>query len=212
MIMTHSDDKGLVLPPKLAPNKVVVVPIFRKEEERAAVLEAAHRIAGEIGAKVDDREGQSPGAKFYHWERRGVPVVLELGPRDLASGNVVLKRRDTGQKEVIAQAGIAAKVLEVLELMQSDLYTAAKKRLADDTLIANSIGEVEEILRPVTAEKGGGKFVMVHMKDDPRCDARVKEFKATIRCIPLVDQCDGPGTCIVTGEPVERRVIVAKSY
>jgi prolyl-tRNA synthetase len=212
LIMSHSDDKGLVLPPKLAPHKAVLVPIYRKEEERASVLDAARKIATDIGAKVDDREGQTPGAKFYHWERLGVPLVLELGPRDLASGNIVLKRRDTGAKEILPQAQIAARVPEVLVQMQTDLYTAAKKRLQENTLLANSIGEVEDILRPVTAEKGGGKFVMAHMKDDPRCDARVKEFKATIRCIPLVDQYDGPGKCVVTGESVDRRVVIAKSY
>ena len=85
LIMTHSDDKGLVLPPKLAPVKAVLVPIYRKDDEKAQVLETAHRIAKDIGAKLDDREGQSPGAKFFHWERRGVPVVLELGPRDVAA-------------------------------------------------------------------------------------------------------------------------------
>src|SRR5580765_58086 len=118
LIMTHSDDKGLVLPPKLAPIPTVLVPIYRKEEERSAVLEAAHRIAKEIGAKVDDREGQSPGAKFFHWERRGVPVVLELGPRDLASGKIVLKRRDTGTKEPIDQGDLGGKLTGVLEDMQ----------------------------------------------------------------------------------------------
>ena len=212
LIMSHSDDKGLVLPPKLAPNKAVLVPIFRKDEERAAVLEAAHKIAKEVGAKLDEREGQTPGAKFYHWERRGVPVVLELGPRDVASGNIVIKRRDTGTKEVVPQAEVAARVTAVLEQMQGDLYAAAKQRLKENTVVANSIGEVEEILTPVTAEKGGGKFVMVHMKDDAVCDARVKEFKATVRCIPLVDEYDGPGKCVVTGETVDRRVVVAKAY
>jgi prolyl-tRNA synthetase len=96
--------------------------------------------------------------------------------------------------------------------MQADLHASAKKRLKDNTLLANSIAEVEEILRDVTAEKGGGKFVMAHMKDDAVCDARVKDFKATIRCIPLVDEYDGPGKCIVTGEPVDRRVVIAKAY
>jgi prolyl-tRNA synthetase len=201
-----------VLPPKLAPTKAVVVPIYRKDEERTAVLEAAAKIAKDIGAKLDDREGQSPGAKFYHWERRGVPVVIELGPRDLASGNAVLKRRHTGVKEVVAQDGVAAKVPAVLEEMQAELFAAAKKRLQDNTVLANSIEEVEEILRPVTAERGGGRFVMAHMKDDSRCDARVKEFKATIRCIPQVDHFDGPGKCIVTGETVDRRVVIAKAY
>jgi prolyl-tRNA synthetase len=212
LIMSHSDDKGLVLPPKLAPIKSVLVPIYRKDEEKAAVLEAAHRIGKELGAKVDDREGQSPGAKFFHWERRGVPAVMELGPRDLASGNIVLKRRDTGTKEVVAQAGIGERLTETLGAIQRDLFAAAKKRLADNTVIANSLGEVEEILREVTAEKGGGKFVMAHVKDDPACDARLKEFKATVRNIPLVDEFDGVGKCIVTGEMVDRRVVVAKSY
>src|SRR5260370_16732796 len=109
LIMTHSDDKGLVLPPKLAPVKAVLVPIYRKDEEKAAVLEAAHRIAKEIGAKVDDREGQSPGHKFFHWHRLAVPVVLELGPRDLASGKIVPKRGDTGTKEPVGQREVGGK-------------------------------------------------------------------------------------------------------
>ena len=188
------------------------MPIYRKDEEKAAVLETAHRIAKEIGAKIDDREGHSPGAKFFHWERRGVPVVLELGPRDVAANNIVIKRRDTGAKEIIAQSDVAARLASVLDSMQKDLYTAAKERLKANTLIANSIGEVEEILRAVTAEKGGGKFVMAYIKDDPACDARLKEFKATVRNIPLVDEYDGGGKCIITGEPVDRRVVIAKSY
>jgi len=212
LIMSHSDDKGLVLPPKLAPIKAVLVPIYRKDEEKDRVLDAAHRIAQEIGAKVDGREGQSPGAKFFHWERRGVPLVLELGPRDVASGNIVLKRRDTGVKEVVAQTEIGARVNAALEAMQKDLYRAAQERLRANTMTADSIGEVEEILREVTAEKGGGKFVMAHVKDDPACDARLKEFKATVRNIPLVDEYDGAGRCVITGEAVERRVVIAKSY
>ncbi len=212
LIMSHSDDKGLVLPPKLAPKKAVIVPIARKDEERTAVLEAAHRIAADIGAKVDDREGQSPGAKFFHWERRGIPVVLELGPRDLASGNIVLKRRDTGTKEILPQEGIAAKVASTLDTMQIDMLAAAKERLKANTVLANSIEEVEDILRDVTAEKGGGKFVMAHLKDDAVCDARLKEFKATVRNIPLVDEYDGAGKCLITGETVDRRVVIAKSY
>ena len=212
LVMSHSDDKGLVLPPAVAPVKVVLVPIFRKDDEKARVMEVAGRLAKEVGAKIDDREGQSPGAKFFHWERRGVPIVLELGPRDVASNNVVLKRRDTGAKEVLPQTELAARIPAVLAAIQKDLYAAAKQRLEANTVLANSIGEVEEILKDVTAEKGGGKFVMAHLKDDPACDARLKEFKATVRCIPLVDQHDGPGKCILTGEPVDRRVVIAKAY
>ena len=212
LIMTHSDDKGLVLPPRLAPVKAVLAPIYRKDQEKEAVLEAAHRIAKEVGAKVDVREGLSPGAKFYHWERRGVPVVLELGPRDLASNNIVVKRRDTGVKEIVPQAQLATHLPEILDSMQKDLYAAAKRRLKENTVVANSIGEVEAILKDVSAEKGGGKFVMAHVKDDPAVDARFKEFKATVRCIPMVDEFDGPGKCIVTGEQVDRRAVIAKAY
>jgi prolyl-tRNA synthetase len=212
LIMTHSDDKGLVLPPRLAPVKAVLVPIYRKDQERGQVMEAAHRIAKEVGAKVDDREGQSPGAKFFHWERRGVPAVLELGPRDIASGNIVLKRRDTGVKQVVPQGELKDKLEAALSQMQQDLYNTAKQRLKANTVTANSLEEVESILRDVSAEKGGGRFVMAHLKDDPACDARLKEFKATVRCIPLVDEYDGPGKCIITGEPVDRRAVIAKAY
>jgi prolyl-tRNA synthetase len=212
LIMSHSDDKGLVMPPRLAPVKTVLVPIYRKDDEKGRVLEAAHRIAKDIGAKVDDRDGHSPGAKFFHWERRGVPAVLELGPRDLASGNIVLKRRDTGTKDVVSQTVIAQRLTGVLDAMQKDLYNNAKAKLKANTVTTDSIGEVEEILSAVTAEKGGGKFVMAHLKDDPACDARLKEFKATVRNIPLVDEYGGAGKCIVTGEEVDRRVVIAKSY
>ncbi len=216
LIMSHSDDRGLVLPPKLAPTKAVIVPIYGKEGGKDGgkdrVLEAAHRIAKEVGAQVDDREGQTPGAKFFHWERRGVPVVLEFGPRDLASGSIVVKRRDTGGKQPMPQAELAEKLPALLGEMQKNMFDAAKQRLRTNTVLANSIGEVESILKDVTAEKGGGKFVMAHVKDDPRCDLRVKEFKATIRCIPLVDEYDGPGKCIVTGDQVDRRAVIAKAY
>jgi len=212
LIMTHSDDKGLVLPPKVAPVPAVLVPIYRKEEERSSVMEAAQKMAADFKLKVDSREGQTPGAKFFHWERRGVPIVLELGPRDLAAGNVVLKRRDTGVKEIVRQSDLPAKVSATLDAMQRDLHRAAKQRLNDNSVTADSLSQVEEILRDVTAEKGGGKFVFAHIKDDPQCDARLKQFKATVRCIPLHDEHGGPGKCIVTGEKVGRRAVIAKAY
>jgi prolyl-tRNA synthetase len=212
LIMTHSDDKGLVLPPKVAPVPAVLVPIYRKDEERALVMEAARKIAAHPGIKIDDREGQTPGAKFFHWERRGVPVVIELGPRDVAAGQAVLKRRDTGTKQTVPLEAVAASLETLLETMQRDVYQSAKERLRANCVLANSIGEVEDILRLVTAEKGGGKFVMAHIKDDPRCDARLKEFKATVRCVPLADEYDGGGICIITGEPVAQRSVIAKAY
>jgi prolyl-tRNA synthetase len=212
LIMTHSDDKGLVLPPKVAPRKSVLVPIYRKEAERAQVMEVAAKLGQDLGAHVDTRDGISPGAKFFHWERLGVPVVFELGPRDLASGNIVIKRRDTGTKEVIPQTEAVAKLAATLDAMQKDLFAAAKRRLKDNTVLANTIEEVESILNDVTAERGGGKFVMAHLKDAPETDARIKSFKATVRNTPLSDDYDGPGKCIVTGEPVDHRVVIAKSY
>ncbi len=212
LIMTHSDDKGLVLPPKVAPIKAVLVPIYRKEEERGTVLETGRKLAEDLAIKLDDREGQTPGSKFFHWERRGVPVVLELGPRDIAAGNVVLKRRDTGAKQTVSLGEARPKLEAMLGDIQRNLYDAAKKRMSDNSVQANSLPEVEEILRDVTAERGGGKFVFTHLKDDPVCDARLKEFKATVRCIPLNDEHDGEGTCIVTGERVSKRVVIAKAY
>jgi prolyl-tRNA synthetase len=125
---------------------------------------------------------------------------------------VVVKRRDTGTKETVAQTDLAAKLPQLLKQIQADLYATAKKRLAANCVKAESIGEVEEILRDVTAEKGGGKFVLAPLKDDARCDARLKEFKATVRCIPLTDEFGGGGTCIVTGEPVAQRAVIAKAY
>jgi prolyl-tRNA synthetase len=212
LIMTHSDDKGLVLPPRVAPQKAVLLPIYRKDEERAQVLEAAHKLAADLKISVDDREGQTPGAKFFFWERRGVPVVLELGPRDLASGTAVLKRRDTGSKQPAKMTEIATSLSNILETMQRDLYDAARQRLDENSVTADSLQEVEDILRDVTAERGGGKFVYAYLKDDPACDARLKEFKATVRCVPLVDDYGGEGKCIVTGEQADQRVAIAKAY
>ena len=212
LILTHSDDKGLVLPPRLAPVPAVLVPIYRKDDERAVVMEAAQKIAADLKIKVDAREGHTPGAKFFHWERRGVPIILELGPRDLAAGTAVLKRRDTGAKEVVPQSELRTKMDTTLTAMQTDLYETAKQRLKQNSVTADSLAQVEDILRNVTAEKGGGKFVYAHIKDDPQCDARLKEFKATVRCIPLKDEQDGPGKCIITGEPVAKRAVIAKAY
>jgi len=138
--------------------------------------------------------------------------VFELGPRDVAAGKTVLKRRDTGTKEVVSQEDARKKLDTTLELMQGELLGRALHRRNQNTVLANSIEEVEEILKPVTAEKGGGKFVMAHLKDDPANDERVKSFKASIRNIPLVDEFDGPGKCILTGEPVEKRAVIAKAY
>ena len=217
LIMTHSDDRGLVLPPNLTPLQAVVIPIYRKDTGREAIVTRAHQAAAAlhnagVTVEVDDREGFTPGNKFFHWEQRGIPVTIELGPRDLEQGVVVVKRRDTGGKEPVAQDAVGGYVTGLLERMQGEMFARARQRLKDNTVVANTFEEVREILEPVSAERGGGKFVMAHLKDDPSCDAQVKALKATVRCIPLDDEYDGPGKCIVTGETVPQRVVIAKAY
>jgi prolyl-tRNA synthetase len=217
LIMTHSDDKGLVLPPKLASVHAVFIPIYRKDAERAGVIEKANQLVAELrgagfSAEADDREGYTPGFKFFHWEQRGVPLIIELGPRDLAADQVVVRRRDATEKQTVPMSGLLAAVRQVLDQMQKELLEKARRRREENTVRANSLDEVRTILEVATAEKGGGKFVMAHLKDDPLCEARLKEFKASVRCIPLEDRCDGVGRCIVTGEPVPRRVVIAKAY
>jgi len=217
LVMTHSDDRGLVLPPKLTPLQAVVVPIYRKDTDREAIVNRSHQVCASlhnagVTVEVDDREGFTPGNKFFHWEQRGIPVTLELGPRDLEQGVVVVKRRDTNEKEPVPQESAGAYVLDLLERMQTEMRARAQQRLKESTVLGNSFEEVREILEPVTAERGGGKFVMAHIKDDPACDAQIKALKATVRCIPLTDQYDGPGKCILTGEPVPLRSVIAKAY
>jgi len=217
LIMTHSDDRGLVLPPNLTPLQAVVIPIYRKDTDREAIVNRAHQAAAAlhnagVTVEVDDREGFTPGNKFFHWEQRGIPVTLELGPRDLEQGVVMVKRRDTGEKEAVAQDSAGGYVTGLLERMQGEMFARARQRLNDNTVVANNFEEVREILEPVSAERGGGKFVMAHLKDDPGCDAQIKALKATVRCIPLTDEYDGPGKCILTGETVPQRVVIAKAY
>ncbi len=217
LVMSHSDDKGLVLPPRLAPVQVVFIPIYRKENERAAVVEQAHRLQQSLRdlgleTEVDEREGYTPGYKFFHWEQRGVPLLIEIGPRELEAQTVVARRRDTGDKQTLPAAGLAETIRKQLDEMQSDLVRKARQRMQENTVLANSFEEIAAHLEGVTAEKGGGKFIAAHVKDDPACDARLKEIKASVRCIPLEDRYDGPGRCIFTGEPVSQRVIIAKAY
>lgn len=210
LIMTHSDDNGLVLPPHLAPIQVVIVPIYRKQEQLAMVSE---KVAGiveglktkGISVKYDDADNKRPGFKFADYELKGVPVRLVIGPKDLEENTAEVMRRDTLGKETVSLDGIVDYVANLLEDIQNNIYTKARNFRDSHIFEANSYDEFKELI-----EKGG--FVLAHWDGTTETEERVKEeTKATIRCIPL-DGDTTPGTCIFTGKPSERRVIFARNY
>lgn len=210
LIMTHSDDNGLVLPPHLAPIQVVIVPIYRKQEQLAMVSEKVAGIveglkAKGISVKYDDADNKRPGFKFADYELKGVPVRLVIGPKDLEENTAEVMRRDTLGKETVSLDGIVDYVSNLLEDIQNNIYTKARNFRDSHIFEANSYDEFKELI-----EKGG--FVLAHWDGTTETEERVKEeTKATIRCIPL-DGDTTPGTCIFTGKPSERRVIFARNY
>jgi prolyl-tRNA synthetase len=220
LIMTHSDDNGLQTPPRLAPTEVVIVPIYRKDEERARVVEAAeglrrtltaHERPGEGGVRVhvDAREGMKPGAKYYHWEMRGIPLRVEIGPRDLDANQCVVVRRDTRAKATVSLDSVGSEVETLLATMQRDMLATARARMDAHTHRGvDSYDRFREIV-----EAGG--FVYAGWNGDPAIEARVKEeTKATIRCIPDPEfrSPEAPARCLVTGEPAMHEVVWARAY
>jgi len=219
IIMVHGDDQGLILPPRLAPFQAVIVPIYKSDEERATVLENAQRLRKElvdagVRVKVDEREGMSPGFKFNDWEMRGVPLRIELGPKDVAKVSVVLARRDKPGKEgksFVPQQGIAGAVTQALAEIQQALHDRALAfRRANTTEPAN----YEEFKKAV--EKG---FAFAAWCGSGDCEAKIKEeTKATMRCIPLdqtlggVTQASGSWKCIYCGSAASERAIFARAY
>ncbi|MFH2007182.1 MAG: proline--tRNA ligase [bacterium] len=214
LIMCHSDDSGLVLPPKLAPIQAVVVPIYRKEHEREPVLAACHQVRGElVGAgltvELDDREGIKPGQKYYHWEARGVPVRVEIGPRDLEKGQVALKQRLSGtDREFVPMSSAAARIGTLLEELQTAMFERAKKNREDNTLRIDSWDDFLDVF-----PEGSSKFVLAHWCGDAEVEKQIKAETGgvTIRCVPLDDDNE-PGECIKTGRPSPRRVLFARAY
>ncbi|MGB3345494.1 MAG: proline--tRNA ligase [Aequorivita sp.] len=211
LIMTHSDDRGLVLPPTLAPDQVVIVPIYRKEEEFEAVDKVARDLMAKLKAqglrvKYDNRDTQKPGWKFNEYELKGVPVRIAIGPKDVEKGTVELARRDTFEKEFVASELVVEKVMLLMEEIQKNLFDKALRYRSEHTTQVSSYIEFKEVLE----EKGG--FVLAHWDGTAETEEKIKnETKATIRCIPL----DGPieaGTCMVTGKPSPRKVIFARAY
>lgn len=222
LIMVHSDDDGLVIPPRLAQTHVVIVPIFKSDEERSAVLERAHGLARSLredglGVEVDAREGLKPGAKYYDWERKGVPLRLELGPRDLEGGTVVGKRRiseldERGKprKETLPMADLGVHVGRILDEFQTFLFARARLFRDVNTVDADSWDEFEAAF-----QGSESRFVHAHWDGTTATELAIKErTKATIRCIPLPGEGPDPepGACILTGKPSARRVLFAKNY
>ncbi len=211
LIMAHSDDKGLVLPPKLAPIQVVIVPIYKNDEQletiRGKVKEITNELKGKnISFKFDDRTTYRPGYKFAEWELKGVPVRLAVGPRDIENGTVELARRDTSEKKIFDIKGIENVIKKLLDEMQKNIYDKALKFREENTYKADTYEEFKDIIK----NKGG--FVMAHWDGTPETEEKIQqETKATIRNIPF-DSPEEEGKCMVTGKPSKRRVLFAKAY
>ena len=211
LIMAHSDDEGLVLPPSLAPIQVVIVPIYRSDEERQKVEAAAEQIKLkledlDLSVKFDNRDTYKPGYKFAEWELKGVPVRIAIGPRDIENGTVELARRDTKEKSVTSIEGIDLHIKNLLNEIQSAIYERAKLFRDQSIHAVNSWDEFKEILET----KGG--FISAHWDGTGETEEKIKELtKATIRCIPL-ENIQEEGKCVLTGNPSKQRVLFAKAY
>lgn len=211
LVMTHSDDNGLVLPPNLAPIQVVIVPIFKSDEELATISTVANNLSDElkslgISVKFDNRTTQKPGFKFAEWELKGVPVRIAIGPKDLENKTFEIARRDTLSKEVVSQDGIVQYINNLLKTIQTNLFDKAKFYRDNHITNVESFEEFKEVLET----KGG--FLAAHWDGTPETEEKIKELtKATIRCIPL-DQEKEEGSCILTGQKSNGRVLFAKAY
>ncbi|MDB2630384.1 proline--tRNA ligase [Ulvibacter sp.] len=211
LIMTHSDDNGLVLPPKLAPDQVVIVPIYRNDEQFDAVSDLANNLMKDLRAKgvrvkFDKRDTHKPGWKFNEYELKGVPLRIAIGPKDLEKGTVEMARRDTLNKEIVETTAVVARVEGLLEEIQDNLFTKAINYRTAHTTQVSSYDEFKKVLN----EKGG--FISAHWDGTSATEEKIKkETKATIRCIPLDTDNEG-GTCIVTGNISARKVLFAKAY
>ena len=210
LIMAHSDDDGLVLPPKLAPLQVVIVPIFKNDEQLKSISDVANKImhdlkAKNISVKYDDRDTFKPGWKFSEYELKGVPIRIAIGPRDIENGTVEVARRDTKEKSVMQITDIHLKIEHLLDQIQDNIYRKALNFRETHTYMADSYDEFKKLI-----EEGG--FIYAHWDGTSETELKIKDdTKATIRCIPL-DNKQEAGKCILTGKPSKQRVVFAKSY
>jgi prolyl-tRNA synthetase len=211
LVMTHSDDEGLVLPPRIAPLQVVIVPIYKGEEQKALLDEKVHAMvasfkAAGIRVKYDDSDNQRPGWKFAEYELKGVPVRIAVGPRDLENNQVEIARRDTKEKTTVSMDGITETVAQLLLDIQSNLFNRAKK-YRDEHI--TKVDSWDDFISTLDTKAG---FVSAHWDGTPETEDKIKEMtKATIRCIPLNNEQEA-GTCILTGKPSVQRVLFARAY
>jgi prolyl-tRNA synthetase len=211
LIMTHSDDFGLVLPPSLAPHQVVIVPIYKNEEDFEAISEIANKISSElkgkgISVKYDSRDTQRPGAKFAQHELQGVPLRIAIGPKDLENGTVEIARRDLLTKEIVSLDNLTVTIENLLEAMQKNLFNKALSYRDSHITEVNSFEEFKSVIE----NKGG--FISAHWDGTNETEDKIKELtKATIRCIPL-DTRQEDGVCVFSGKPSKHRVLFAKAY
>jgi prolyl-tRNA synthetase len=211
LIMTHSDDNGLVLPPKLAPIQVVIVPIYKSEEQLEALRDKLNPLVDALKSRglavvFDDDDNRKPGWKFSEYEMKGVPVRLAMGPRDLENNTVEVARRDTLTKEFISFDEVEDRAVELMEIIQKNLFDKALKFRRDSTVSVDDWDEFRDAIK----NKGG--FVLAHWDGTAETEERIKQkTKATIRCIPQ-DAVEEEGKCILTGNPSSRRVLFAKAY
>ena len=221
LVMTHGDDKGLRIPPFLAPTEIVIVPIYRSDEERGRVLEATTNILsaltdwerrdpGRLRVHLDARQGIKPGAKYYEWELRGIPVRMEIGPKDLDKNQAMLVRRDTGEKGPVSLDTIGEDVSDLLARIQLDMLATARDRLD-----RNSIRGAIDYNRFKEVMEGEGAFVYAGWCGDPACETRIKEeTKATIRVLPDEEfrSAEAPARCLLCNRPAKEEAVWAKSY
>lgn len=211
LIMTHSDDNGLVLPPSLAPNQVVIVPIYKGEDELNAVTKVAHTIlsdlrANGISVKFDDRDTLRPGAKFAHYELQGVPLRIAIGPKDLENATVELARRDTLTKQIVAMDSLTETIRHLLKEIQESLFKKALDFRDSHITEVHTFEEFKHVLETKTG------FISAHWDGTMETEAKIKELtKATIRCIPLEMKAE-EGVCVYSGKPSKNRVLFAKAY
>jgi prolyl-tRNA synthetase len=211
LIMAHSDDNGLVLPPRLAPYQVVIVPIYKQLEQLEVISEKVHEIMNRLKAlgisvKFDNNDTKKPGWKFAEYELKGVPVRIAIGPRDLENGTAEVARRDTLEKQVVPTENIEKYVQQLLDDIQDNIFNKALKFRTEMTTTVETYEEFKEVLQ----QKGG--FILAHWDGTPETEQKIKdETKATIRCIPF-DQVPEEGKCIYSGKPSKGRVVFAIAY